>query len=146
MNRNSNPFPDLKFALPISLIMWALFVLGLLLVFNSEARADETDPSAPTPKLELAFDVAELADMMTTLDIKNHPGYIEENPILGQHPSQSRIIGMCVGAAAIHYLVTRELVREHVPASVVNFWEIASASVEVGFAAHNYSIGLRFKL
>jgi hypothetical protein len=32
---NDNPFRSLKFALPISLIMWALVVLFSLLIFNT---------------------------------------------------------------------------------------------------------------
>ena len=97
------------------------------------------------PKLEYVYFAAEAADCSTTLDIKNHPGFIEENPLLGYNPSDGKIIGYCAGAALIHSAITYELVDQGVPRAIVNVWEYVSIGVESGFAIHNYSLGLRFK-
>lgn len=97
------------------------------------------------PKEEYVFFLAEAADMMTTLDIKNHPELQEENPILGKHPSDSKIIALCVGAALLHSAITYEMVDQGVPRPIVKVWEYVSIGVETGFAVHNYTLGLRFK-
>lgn len=121
----------------------SLLAVALLLAATG-ARADE--PQKFPIALELAFDAAEFADMSTTLDIKNHPGMYEQNPLLGQHPSDARIIGSCTVAAGIHALITREMVIHGWNPKVVATWEVLSIGVEGGMAAHNFHIGLRFKL
>jgi hypothetical protein len=136
-------FEGLKFAIPISLIMWALMILLVLSIFNA-AHADETNPNAPTPVTEWVYQGASFADMLTTIDIAKHPKqYYEFNPILGEHPSEGRVIGYFTTTHVLHYLITRELVRENVPAPIVQTWEALGIGLEVGLVAHNYSIGLR---
>lgn len=97
------------------------------------------------PKLEYVYWAAEAADCSTTLDIKNHKNLQEENPILGHHPSDGMIIGACVSTALIHSAITYVLIDDGVPPKVVKIWEYVSIGVESAFAAHNYSLGLRFK-
>jgi hypothetical protein len=124
-------------------------VLVILLACCHVAHADDTEFDAVwkrQPKMEWAFDAALAADILTTLDIKNHPGYHETNAILGDHPSDARILGYGAACALIHMAITRELVDQGVPAKVINAWEWAGTAVEIGFAGHNYSIGLRFAL
>ena len=135
-------FRGLKFVLPISLIMWLLLVL-LMLAVTGRAHADETNPNAPTPVTEWVYQGAAFADMLTTLDISRHPNLVEENPLMGQHPSDGRVLGYFAATGVLHYLVTRELVRENVPAPIVQTWEALGIGLEVGMVAHNYSIGLR---
>jgi hypothetical protein len=135
-------FEGLKFAIPISLIMWALMILLVLSIFNA-AHADETNPNAPTPVTEWVYQGASFADMLTTLDIAKHPNLVEENPLMGQHPSDGKVLGYFAATGVLHYLVTRELVRESVPAPIVQTWEALGIGLEVGMVAHNYSIGLR---
>jgi hypothetical protein len=122
----------------------ALAALGALLAFaSSQARADETNPNAKTPVTEWVYQGAALADMLTTLDIAKHPNLVEENPILGQHPSNGKVVGYFAATGTLHYLITRELVRESVPTPIVQTWEALGIGLEVGMVAHNYSIGLR---
>lgn len=97
------------------------------------------------PKLEYVYWAAEAADCSTTLDIKNHSNLIETNPVLGQHPSNGKIYSYCVGTMLLHSAITYALIDGDVPKPLVNAWEWASIAVEAGFAAHNYSLGLRFK-
>lgn len=109
----------------------------------TSARADETDPHAPTPATEWVYQSAAFADMLTTLDIAKHPELHETNAILGEHPSDGKVIGYFAATGLLHWALTRELVREHVPSPIVQTWEGASIALEVGMVAHNYSIGLR---
>ena len=96
------------------------------------------------PKEEYFFYAAEAADMMTTLDIKNHPNLQEENPILGHHPSDAMVISMCSVAALIHSSITYVMVDNGVNPKVIKAWEYVSIGVESGFAVHNLRLGLRF--
>lgn len=139
-----NFFRGLKFTLPLALIFWALLVwLGLTI--HNVAQADDVQP---TPKTEWVYQGAALADMLTTLDIKRHPvaKIVETNPFLGSRPSDAKVLGYFAATGALHWLITRELVNENVPLSVINAWEYVSIGIETGVMAHNFSIGLRFKL
>jgi hypothetical protein len=124
-------------------LLTLLAVIALVLYLCATAKADETDTS--TPKLEWVYQAAAAADMLTTLDIKNHPNLVEENPILGQHPSDAKVIGYFAATGLLHWAVTRELVNGNMPRPLINAFECVSIGVEAGFAAHNYSIGLRMK-
>lgn len=97
------------------------------------------------PKLEYAFFAAEAADMLTTLDIKNHPDLIETNIILGKHPSDAKIIALCASAAMLHSVITYELMHSNMPRGFVKAWEITTISIESGYAVHNLRLGLRFR-
>ena len=111
------------------------------------AMADEPLSSEkPIPPLEWAYQGAAIADMMTTLDIKNHPNLQEENVILGPHPSDGKVLAYFAATGGLHYLITRELVNGNAPKPLVSAWELISTSFEISYAAHNYSLGLRFKL
>ena len=132
---NSNRF----FENGVALAMFALLAAFLC----SHAKADDTNPNAPTPVTEWVYQGAAFADMLTTLDISRHPNLVEENPLMGQHPSDGKVLGYFAATGVLHYLVTRELVRENVPAPIVQTWEALGIGLEVGMVAHNYSIGLR---
>lgn len=99
---------------------------------------------ASMPKEEYVFFVAEAADMLTTLDIKNHPELEEQNPFLGKHPSDAKIIGLCLFTALAHSTVTYILVDGDAPKGVVKAWEYLTIAIESGAAYHNYRMGLRF--
>jgi hypothetical protein len=97
------------------------------------------------PKSEYVYDAFELADISTTLDIKNHPNLYETNPLLGRHPSDSAIFAEGIGLGIIgHALVTHELVAYHAPSWVIDTWEDVSIGVEAGYTANNLSYGLQF--
>lgn len=135
---NSNRF----FENGVALAMFALLAAFLC----SHAKADDTNPNAKTPVTEWVYQGAAFADMLTTLDISRHPNLVEENPLMGQHPSDGKVLGYFAATGVLHYLVTRELVRENVPAPIVQTWEALGIGLEVGMVAHNYSIGLRVRL
>lgn len=111
------------------------------------ARADDSPSTGPLSKmtrLEWVYQGAALADMLTTLDIKNHPNLQESNPLMGAHPSDGRVLGYFALYDAGHYIVTRELLNWGAPRAVVNGWEIFTISYEAHLAVHNYRFGLRF--
>lgn len=120
-----------------------------LALVDTQAKPECTQWCRPywksMPQEEYAFFVAEAADCWTTLDIKNHADMEEANPILGKHPSDGRIIGMCVGAGLLHSAITYELIDGGAPRGLIKAWEYVTIAVESGFAAHNYSLGLRFR-
>lgn len=124
-----------------SIALIAFLVLAAFIC--TQAKADETDPHAPTPATEWVYQSAAFADMLTTLDIAKHPNLQEENPILGQHPSDGKVIGYYAATGLLHWALTRELVREHVPSPIVETYEGLSIVLEVDMVGHNYSIGLR---
>jgi hypothetical protein len=133
---NSNRF----FENGVALAMFALLAAFLC----SHAKADDTNPNAPTPVTEWVYQGASFADMLTTIDIAKHPNqYYEINPILGKHPSVGLVVGYFSTTHVLHYLITREMVRENVPAPIVQTWEALGIGLEVGLVAHNYQIGLR---
>ncbi len=132
---NSNRF----FENGVALAMFAVLAAFLC----SHAKADDTNPNAPTPVTEWVYQGAAFADMLTTLDIAKHPNLVEENPLMGEHPSDGKVLGYFAATGVLHYLVTRELVRENVPAPIVQTWEALGIGLEVGMVAHNYQIGLR---
>ena len=89
-------------------------------------------------KREAAYGVLLLLDYGQTLDIKNHPGMYERNPILGDHPSDARIRNYFLALGAGHLAVTYLLPREY-----RGYWQYFTIGVQTGYVANNYSIGLR---
>jgi hypothetical protein len=145
-----NFFRALKFALPVGIALWALILWAALSTCSHAGTVEDENGNkvyTSMPKLEYVFDAALAADMLTTLDIKNHPGKIEEtNAILGKHPSDAKVITYGLACGAVHALITREMVNGHVPSVIVNVWEALSIGVEARAAGNNYRLGLRFAL
>jgi hypothetical protein len=81
-----------------ALALFALF--GLCMLACKWAAAEECEaPPAPDPTvwttqqivLESVTQAALFVDYKQTLDIKRHQGFSETNPILGLHPSDTRV-------------------------------------------------------
>lgn len=105
--------------------------------------AAETDS---VPATEWAYQTLAAADMFTTLDIRQHAGYREQNPILGSHPADARIVGYFAISGLAHYGITRWLVNSGTPNRVVQAWEASGITVEAYCVGHNYALGLRMAL
>jgi hypothetical protein len=138
--RNWNIWDD--FLIPLG----AFTALALFLC--SQSKADDSHYGnffTTQSKLECVFDVALMADMMTTADIKNHPGLYETNPILGLHPSDAKIAAYGLTMAGLHAAITYEMVSNDVPRGIITAWELVSIGVEAGYVVHNYRLGLRIK-
>lgn len=94
--------------------------------------------SAKEWKLEAAFLTAGLIDYGQTLDIKNHPGMYETNPLLGRHPSDTRIRNYFIAAGLTHVGVTHLLPRKY-----REHWQLGTLILQVGAVDNNHRIGLR---
>ena len=108
----------------------------LALLTPVAARAEWRPPTSGETALFVASQVAVLADIRTTLDIKNHPGGFEKNPVLGRHPSDAKILAlgglsMAVQAAAWYAL----------PSPWRNVLSGVMLTVEIGMVANNVSGG-----
>lgn len=129
----------------------ALFLFAPL-AFSQEAVTTEAKPCQQwckpywksMPKEEYVYFGAAALDMFTTLDIKHHPNLEESNFVLGKHPSDAKIVGWFVLTDLLHSAITYELVDNDVPRPIVKTWEYLTIGVELGYAVHNYRLGLRF--
>ena len=132
--------------IPRIIVLSMILVLLLLVAYHSDAQNAPTGTSTPslaTPGTEWLFDAALGADMLQTLDL-HRAGLTESNPLLGVHPNQSTTVGYFVGAGVIHYLLTRELIRQHVSTSLLQAWEAGTIGIEMAYVKRNASLGVRF--
>ncbi len=90
------------------------------------------------------YQAAALGDMLTTLDIQHHPYDQESNPILGKHPSDSKVIGYFVLTSLGHFLITQGLVNHGLIKSAW-IWEGSTISLELYWTQHNRMTGLSFR-
>lgn len=107
-------------------------------LFGLSLSAQAADPWTPTQQTLAATSTAALAvDWGQTLDISNHPGLFETNPILGRHPTRAQInryfASSIVGSLAVAHLL---------PSRFRTTWLSAVTMLEVSVSAHNYQIGV----
>jgi hypothetical protein len=123
--------------------MSKLPILAAMAALAASCTVHADEPDTSTPLTEWVYQGTAAADMLTTLDIAKHPALQEDNPILGPHPSQGRIVGYFALTGVLHWAITRELVNGNVPRPIIQGWEAAGIALEVSMVAHNYSLGLR---
>lgn len=110
-------------------------LLGLLTLHMRPCKAADKTFVAN----EIAFAALMVLDYKTTLDIKNHPGIYETNPILGRHPSDGYIATYFVTAAALQFVVATLLPKQYQP-----YFQYVTIGLEVGAVSNNVSMGLKF--
>jgi len=91
------------------------------------------------PQLQVASTGLLLADWQQTKQIASNPDFFEYNPILGRHPSQSRVNGY-FGAVVVSNLIVGEVVKEKY--AKWYYWTIIA--VETAIVSRNISIGVKF--
>ncbi len=141
----------------MKILFGALLVLFLIFAFLP-SPASALDPWTKTDTAFQAATVAlTLADWgqtrwMQRQYTKREPGriywegwrpegiYDEINPILGEHPSQSRIDVYFAGLILGHTAIARLL-----PNPYRRIWQGVFIVTEAGFVAHNITIGARIK-
>ena len=89
--------------------------------------------------LQLSYTALHVADWGQTLDIENHPGHYETNPILGRNPSRGEINTYFAGTLALHWLIARAL-----PQKWRSHFQLGTIALEFGVVSDNYSAGIRF--
>ena len=78
-------------------------------------------------------------DYRQTIDIKNHPGMYEINPILGKHPSDIKITIYFILATLFYsFLALKVLV-----APILYFWLGGWAAMEIWAIQNNIKLGLK---
>lgn len=138
-------------AFPVVRVMLFIILLAFALLYGrAHAASGYEDPAwaqhTAMPRTEYAFDVALLADMLTTLDIKHHPELEEGNPLLPRHPSDGNVVAFFVGVGIVHALITHAMIAQGMDSRWVTAWEYVSIGFEGGAAAYNLHAGLRFAL
>jgi hypothetical protein len=93
------------------------------------------DADAGLLAIQLLFTAA---DWRQTRYISAHPAqYYDHNPLLGPHPSAEHVNRHFIVYESV--VLTSSLLSPEYRTEILGI----SASVEVGFVAHNYSIGIR---
>ena len=99
-------------------------------------------PTATEIGLLVAANLTILADASLTLDIKNHPDLHESNPLLGQNPSDAKIIfvggfGAVAGTTLVWFLL---------PPPWRAYFSVFVLAVELHATFLNMNQGLRFRV
>jgi hypothetical protein len=116
-----------------------IITLSILLFVGKAYSAD------PWSKLEIwnevAFEVINAADFYSTNRILNdHPTTaMEMNPLLGSHPSYDKLLGVAIGTAVIHPIVTHFMPKKYRP-----YWQYSFIIIKAGAVANNYHVDLGF--
>ena len=118
--------------------MRILITMMIALLLPVSAQADSWD--AADIQREATYQVLAAVDWGQTRDIANHPGYHEQNAILGLHPSTSKINTYFATTALLHAGIAYML-----PPKWRTPFEYITIGIEVGAVANNASIGLRVK-
>ena len=112
-------------------------ILVILLLLTGCA----TDPwSKQDIALEAAYMLVTAADLNQTLQIKDHPGMIETNPLMGEHPTDGRIYSHFATCAVLHVLVVDLL-----PSKYRGMFQMLGIGFESSVVYHNNQLGLSIK-
>lgn len=114
---------------------WLLAFFSLL--FTGYAHAADPWLHSEVTR-EAVYQVLAAVDWGQTLDIENHPGYYENNPILGKHPSRARINSYFLTTGILHAVTTHYLPSRWRP-----LFQYLSIGIEVNAVHINYHFGLR---
>ena len=87
---------------------------------------------------EAAYLALHVADWGQTLDIADHPErWHEHNPVLGDHPSRSRVNLWFAGTAVLHPVISYVL-----PDDLRPYWQYGTIGLELYCVGNNYSVGI----
>lgn len=92
--------------------------------------------------LEVGYQVANVLDMFTTMDIKNHDNITEQGPakrFLGENPERLETAVYFAASGALHYAISRAL-----PPGYREGWQAVSLVIEGGYAVNNMKLGLKW--
>lgn len=116
----------------------------LLAVLLTAACAHSREWRPPNAEQTVFFAIGEsliVLDILQSLDIKNHPGGYEMNPLLGRHPSDLEFL--LVGGAALSCNAFGWYELPHPWREVLGTVVFVVEDVNV---AHNFGVGLRLRL
>jgi hypothetical protein len=127
-------------------IIILIFVLCFLLPSVSHAGDAMTRQEWT---LEGLYQVGNLMDLGTTLDIQNHSGYYERNPLMGDYPSNSQVYLSMLLGAVLHPLMT-SILPEHWVVGGYDLkprynWQRMSIGLKWGCVTNNFQVGLSMR-
>jgi hypothetical protein len=116
----------------------AVIVAVIILVYSNSYASDW---SKVDTALQITYSALHVIDWGQTLDIAKHPkDWSETNPILGKHPSISKVnsyfAATLVGHAVVSYLLPKPYRR---------IWQCMWIGIEAGYVTHNYSVGINVR-
>lgn len=111
-------------------------MIAFILMLSSQAQAfDEWDKTEIG--MEIVYVGLHLVDWGQTLDIENHPGLYETNPILGKHPSRGKINAMFFTG-----LVLQPIIAHALPHKWRKAWIGSGIMLEAGCVGNNIHVGI----
>lgn len=113
-----------------------LLILSLLLTQNLYSQSDKWSKTDIT--LESMVVVASIADWQQTKQIQKTPGFQEQNPILGEHPHQSKIDVYFLSSILLHIWIMDKL-----PAKYRKYVAGVSIIFEGAMIKRNISLGFK---
>lgn len=112
------------------------FIIFMVLVFaGKNAHADSWSTTDKT--MAATFSTLMLVDALQTHEIANTPGHEESNPILGKHPSDTRIAIYFIGMTAI------TLTAAHKIPKLRRFILTTGNVLQIYSVRHNYMAGIK---
>lgn len=119
--------------------LYAAALLLCALIMGDLAEAAPTDWTAQDTAVQAALTATIYVDYVQTREIVETPWHYHElNPLLGEHPSMSRVRNICIanalGSAVVSYVL---------PPKYRHMLQYTDLSLELIAVGHNRSIGLR---
>jgi hypothetical protein len=137
MKMTSNFYRGLKFAVPLSLMLWAL-------IFAGAAHAGEF--TTETIIEETVYQSLHVIDTAQTVYIARHPDQYYERVsdwAIGHHPSEAGVIRFMAADAVFHIAVTTALVKLDAPRWVTRTWELLTIANTGNCVRGNVKIGIK---
>jgi len=99
------------------------------------------DPSwEEIKRLEITYDVLNVADLVETESCLHAHTCVEGNPILGHHPSLGKLLVAKIAFSGVHYYASREIFEKHI--KLIRGFEYASIAIQGGVVVANLRIVL----
>jgi len=127
----------------LTLIFIFSFVLALIFwVGPCLHKAEAADPwDGQDIGLEVTYQILHLIDWGQTLDIAAQPEHYREiNPLMGDHPSRSRVNAYMGASALAHLGITHFLPKSWRP-----YWQGLTIGMTGALVIHNFNIGLQVR-
>lgn len=92
--------------------------------------------------LEVIYEISHVLDWGQTRTIAKNPDkYYERNPILGKHPSTTKVDIYFIATALLHPIATHYLPEEYRP-----WWQGITITASGGCVINNFVVGIKIDL
>lgn len=112
-------------------------LLAIILMFPSVSFADEW--TSDDTKRQAVYLTLHAVDWMQTRHIAKNPTlFSESNPLLGRHPSVSKVNKYFIATALMHTGISYAL-----PPEYRKVFQYITIGVQAGYVTHNYNVGVK---